>query len=72
MTSCPNTLTITINRAAVFTATSSTVTVVGTTVTVSYPYTQWQFNSVIKLLFPSSTGYAAPMIIESSTVHNQL
>jgi Flp pilus assembly protein TadG len=43
---------------------------VGTTVTVSYPY-QWQFNSVIQLLFPGPNGYASPTITETATVHNQ-
>jgi hypothetical protein len=45
---------------------------VGTKVTVDYPY-HWQFNSVIQLLFPGSSGYAAKTdVTESSTVHNQI
>ncbi|MGD0215253.1 MAG: TadE family protein [Terriglobales bacterium] len=43
---------------------------VGTTVTVSYPY-QWQFNSMIQLLFPASNGYSSPTVTETATVHNQ-
>ena len=45
---------------------------VGTTVAVTYPY-HWRFNSVIQLLFPGSTTYAAvTTVTESATVHNQM
>ena len=67
---CPDNLVVTINRGAVFTSTSPAV--VGTTVTVAYPY-HWRFNSVIQLLFPGPSGYAATTKVnESATVHNQM
>ena len=45
---------------------------VGTVVTVQYPY-HWRFNSVIQLLFPGSSGYAATTLVtESAAVHNQI
>jgi len=63
-------LQITINRGVV--STVSTPAVVGTKVTVQYPY-HWRFNSVIQLLFPGSTTYAATtQVSESATVHNQM
>ena len=63
-------LIITINRGLA--STVSTPAVVGTMVTVQYPY-HWRFNSVIQLLFPGSTVYAATtQVIESATVHNQM
>jgi Flp pilus assembly protein TadG len=63
-------LVITINRGSV--STVSTPAVVGTVVTVQYPY-HWRFNSVIQLLFPGSTTYAATtQVKESATVHNQM
>jgi Flp pilus assembly protein TadG len=63
-------LVITINRGSV--STVSTPAVVGTVVTVQYPY-HWRFNSVIQLLFPGSTTYAATTLVkESATVHNQM
>lgn len=64
-------LTITINRG--FSAPVSQATgaaIVGTTVTVAYPY-NWKFNSVIQLVFPGSTGFASPTTTETATVHNQ-
>jgi Flp pilus assembly protein TadG len=70
ITGCgPDALVITINRGSVFTTTSPAV--VGTTVTVAYPY-HWRFNRVIQLLF-SNPGYAATTTVtESATVHNQM
>jgi hypothetical protein len=63
-------LIITINRGLA--STVSTPAVVGTMVTVQYPY-HWRFNSVIQLLFPGSTTYAATTTVkESATVHNQM
>ena len=63
-------LQITINRGSV--STVSTPAVVGTVVSVQYPY-HWRFNSVIQLLFPGSTTYAATTLVkESATVHNQM
>ena len=65
-----NDLVITINRGWVSIA--STPAVVGTVVTVQYPY-HWRFGSVIQLLFPGPNGYLIPtQVTESSTVHNQL
>jgi len=69
MSGCPDTLAITINRGAIFTAT--TPAAVGTTVTVVYPY-HWRFNSVIQLLVPGANYAATTQITEASTVHNQL
>jgi Flp pilus assembly protein TadG len=66
---CPDSLVITINRGVVSTAVSPAV--VGTTVTVTYPY-HWRFNSVIQLLFPGSSSYGSPTITESAMVHNQM
>ncbi len=65
---CPDTLSVAINRGAIFTATSPTV--VCTTVTVTYPY-HWRFNSVIQLLF-SGPSHLPATITESATVHNQM
>lgn len=67
---CPDSLAVTINRGVLSTAVSPAV--VGTTVTVAYPY-HWRFNSVIQLLFPGSSSYAATtQVTESATVHNQM
>ncbi|HYW38165.1 MAG TPA: TadE/TadG family type IV pilus assembly protein [Terriglobales bacterium] len=67
---CPDNLVITIDRGSVSTSTSPAI--VGTTVTVAYPY-HWRFNSVIQLLFPGPSGYAATtQVTESATVHNQM
>jgi Flp pilus assembly protein TadG len=49
--------------------TATPATVVGTKVTVSYPY-HWKFNSVIQLLFPGAS-YASTTPTESASVHNQ-
>jgi len=68
MTGCPDNLSITINRGVVNTA--STPAVVGTTVTVVYPY-HWRFNSVVQLLIPGANYAATTQITETSTVHNQ-
>ncbi len=68
MTGCPDTLAITINRGVI--STVSTPAVVGTTVTVVYPY-HWRFNSVIQLLIPGASYAATTQITETSTVHNQ-
>jgi len=69
MSGCPDTLAITVNRGAIFAA--KTPAVVGTTVTVVYPY-HWRFNSVIQLLVPGASYAATTQITETSTVHNQL
>lgn len=61
-------LVITINRGWVPTA--GPPAAIGTVVTVAYPY-HWQFNSVIQLLIPGAS-YAAPILTESATVHNQM
>jgi Flp pilus assembly protein TadG len=63
-------LVVAINRGWVSVA--STPAVVGTVVTIQYPY-HWRFGSVIQLLFPGPNGYLTPtQLTESSTVHNQL
>ena len=60
-------LIITINRGLV--SASASPAVVGTVVTVTYPY-HWRFNSVIQLL-PGSSNLPT-VITESATVHNQM
>jgi hypothetical protein len=63
-------LVITINRGWV--SASGPPVAVGTMVTVAYPY-HWRFNSVIQLLFPGPSSYAATtQLTESATVHNQM
>jgi hypothetical protein len=44
---------------------------VGTQVTVSYPY-HWRFNSAIQLLFPGAGYSAKTCLSETATVHNQM
>jgi hypothetical protein len=67
---CPDDLTISIDRGLV--SAPGPPVAVGTVVTVSYPY-HWRFNSVIQLLFPGPSGYAAiTQVTESATVHNQM
>jgi Flp pilus assembly protein TadG len=70
---CPDILTIVINRGWMCPAPcTATPSAIGTTLTVSYPY-HWRFNSVIQLLFPGPSGYAATTLVtESATVHNQM
>ena len=68
---CPDDLVVVIDRGWVATSTSTTAAV-GTSVKVTYPY-HWRFNSVIQLLFPGSSSYAATtQVTESATVHNQM
>jgi hypothetical protein len=74
LTGCPDDLVITINRgwtAAISQSGQSGLYAVGTVVTVKYPYQQWGFNSAIQLLIPGA-NYAAPILQESATVHNQM
>jgi Flp pilus assembly protein TadG len=71
---CPDDLIIVIDRGWVSPSATSTSTTaaVGTIVKVTYPY-HWRFNSVIQLLFPGPSSYAATtQLTESATVHNQL
>ena len=49
---------------------TATLTSVGTSVTVTYPY-RWRFNSVIQLLVPGARYAATTDLTETSTVHNQ-
>jgi Flp pilus assembly protein TadG len=63
-------LVITINRGWVV-ASSAGPSVVGTVVTVTYPY-HWRFNSVIQLLIPGASYQATTYLTESATVHNQM
>ncbi|MGB8013902.1 MAG: TadE/TadG family type IV pilus assembly protein [Terriglobales bacterium] len=63
-------LVITINRA--WSPGAGSPAVVGTMVTVAYPY-HWRFNRVIQLLFPGPTSYlGTTQVTESATVHNQM
>jgi|ERR1700691_3101706 hypothetical protein len=70
---CPDNLAIVINRGWMCPAPcTATPAAIGTMITVSYPY-HWRFNSVIQLLFPGPSGYAATTLVtESATVHNQI
>src|ERR1035438_9678970 len=61
-------LVITINRGWV---SAGTPVVVGTLVTVQYPY-HWRFNSVIQLLIPGASYAAITQLTDSATVHNQI
>lgn len=65
---CPDTLTITIDRGWV---PGGTVTSVGTSVQVSYPY-RWRFNSVIQLLIPGARYAPSTDLAETATVQNQM
>lgn len=65
--SASDSLTISINRASVVPGSPA---IVGTSVTVTYPY-HWRFNSVIQLLAPGAS-YTPASLSESATVHNQM
>ena len=72
ITSCPDDLTIKINRGWAFPNILPGATdAIGTQVTVSYPY-HWRFNSVIQLLIPGAKYAAITNVTESATVHNQM
>jgi len=62
-------LAITINRGWV--SAPGPPMLVGTIVTVTYPY-HWRFNSAIQLLFPGASYAAMTQLSESATVHNQM
>ena len=65
-------LVITINRGWVAATSTAELDVVGTMVTVTFPY-HWRFNSVIQLLIPgNSTFQAVTSVTEIATVHNQM
>jgi Flp pilus assembly protein TadG len=65
--SCPDTLTIVIDRGAVV---AGAPTAVGNSVTVTYLY-RWRFNSAIQLLFPGASYAATTDLSEKATIHNQ-
>jgi Flp pilus assembly protein TadG len=69
ISSCPDTLIITINRGWV--PAPGPPAGVDTQVTVQYPY-HWRFNSVIQLLVPGASYAATTQVTESATVHNQM
>jgi TadE-like protein len=68
ISSCPDDLTITINRGLV--PAPGPPAAVCTIVSITYPY-HWRFNSVIQLLFPGA-NYLPLTLTESATVHNQM
>ncbi len=70
--SCPDTLTIMIDRGVVPTGPvgPGLPTAVGTSVTVTYLY-HWRFNSAIQLLFPGASYAATTDLSETATIHNQ-
>jgi TadE-like protein len=65
-------LVIAINRGWVSGAhsASGSLSSVGTSVTVTYPY-HWRFNGVIQLLFPGANYSATTPVTETAIVHNQ-
>jgi Flp pilus assembly protein TadG len=69
-----STLTLTINRGFVFNSgtqgTSETLKMIATKVDISYPY-QWHFNSMIKLIAPSSTAAGTTQIETDAIAANQ-
>ncbi|MFZ1919736.1 MAG: TadE/TadG family type IV pilus assembly protein [Terriglobales bacterium] len=62
-------LVITINRGFVAATSTTQLDVVGTVVTVSFPY-DWRFYSVIQQILPGVIKTSP--IVESATVHNQM
>jgi len=62
-------LLITINRGFVVATSTTGLDVVGTVVTVSYPY-DWRFYSIIQQILPGANPTTS--ISESATVHNQM
>jgi Flp pilus assembly protein TadG len=69
-TGCPGALTLTISRAVPVQVTvgGATVTMLCTTVNISYPY-QWHFNNVIQLLIPGA-NYTLGNIQSNATAVN--
>ena len=74
ITGCSNysgdNLVITINRGWIVTG-ATAPSVVGTRVTVTFPY-HWRFNSVIQVLIPGASYQAITSLTESASVHNQM
>lgn len=73
--SCPGVLTLRIERGLTTTATlpsppfQAAYTIEASRITLNYPY-RWQFDRVIKLIFPGST-YAGPTLLNSvATMQN--
>jgi len=64
-------LVITINRGWIVSGSNPTPSIVGTIVTVSFPY-HWRFNSVIQVLIPGAGYQAITTITEAASVHNQM
>lgn len=64
-------LLITVNRGWSTPGSTTVPAIVGTVVTVSYPY-HWRFNSVIQLLIPGAIYQATTQLTESAAVHNQM
>ncbi|MGA9474909.1 MAG: TadE/TadG family type IV pilus assembly protein [Terriglobales bacterium] len=64
-------LVIAINRGWSAPGSTTAPSVVGTVVTVTFPY-HWRFNSVIQLLLPGASYAPVTSLTESSTVHNQM
>jgi Flp pilus assembly protein TadG len=64
-------LVITVNRGWSTTGSTTVPSIVGTIVTVTYPY-HWRFNSVIQLLIPGALYQATTQLTESAAVHNQM
>lgn len=65
-----DTLIITVNRAWVVSTSQKGLDVLGSKVTVSFPY-NWRFNSAIQVLIPGAKYSAVTNLQESASVHNQ-
>jgi hypothetical protein len=70
ITGCPDSLLIIINRGNVFSWVGGVVKVVGTDVSVSYPY-HWRFSSVIQLIAPGATFLGTTQITADAVAVNQ-
>jgi Flp pilus assembly protein TadG len=64
-------LLISVNRGWSTAGSTTVPSIVGTVVTVTYPY-HWRFNSVIQLLIPGASYQATTQLTESAAVHNQM
>jgi Flp pilus assembly protein TadG len=71
---CNGTLTLVIDRGAIYTASlgtpySSTLTVEATSVQLQYPY-NWQFNSVVVLLVPGASYSSSSLLTSTAVMQN--
>ncbi len=64
-------LVISVNRGWSTPGSTTVPSIVGTIVTVTYPY-HWRFNSAIQLLIPGASYQPTTLLTESAAVHNQM